>query len=62
MQDFKRAMVFCAAISCFTGGAYTTLAGVDALGTSRVKQVIAAELAAGRPQVGVVANDDNAQP
>jgi len=57
--DFKRAMVFCAAISSFCGGAYIGLSGVKSIQTDSVKSIIATELAAKQPQIEVNENVGN---
>lgn len=62
MQDFKRAMVYCAAISLFGAGAFTTYSGVDAMQTQKVKSIVAAEVAAGQSRLGDASNVDNTRP
>lgn len=59
MGDFKRAMVFCAAISSFLGSAYIGLSGVKSIQTDSVKSIIATELAAKQPQLEVNENVGN---
>lgn len=51
--DFKRAMVYCAAISSFAGGAYVGLSGVKSIQVDSVKSIVAAELAAKQPPLEV---------
>lgn len=57
--DFKRAMVYCAAISSFLGGAYIGLSGVKSIQADSVRSIVAAELAAKQPQVEVNENVGN---
>lgn len=59
MVDFKRALVYCAAISLFSVGAYTGLSGVKSMQADSVKSILAAELAAKQPQIEVSENVGN---
>lgn len=46
---YKKAMVVCAAIATFGGGAWTVVSSADSLFTSKVKAVVAADYAEQSP-------------
>lgn len=62
LDIFKKATVVCAAVSTFGGSAYVASQGLLSMQTSSMKAMIAAEVAALKPQVEGDANVGNTRP